>query len=104
MTKTTESKWRALIAEQARSGMTVREFASRRGINPATLYWWRSRLGRSATADLVPVEIVEREVAVQGRDHHAAGFELHLDESTRLHIPAGFDAAELRRVVRALRC
>jgi AcrR family transcriptional regulator len=59
MTKTTESKWRDLIADQARSGMTVLEFAARRGINPSTLYWWRSRLGQPAAADLVPVEIVD---------------------------------------------
>lgn len=84
--------------------MTVRDFASRRGINPATLYWWRSRPVRPATTDLGPVEIVEREVAAQGRDRHSAVFELHIDGSTRLHIPAGIDEAELRRLLRALRC
>jgi hypothetical protein len=36
MTKTTESKWRALIAEQERSGMTAKEFAERLGITPTT--------------------------------------------------------------------
>jgi hypothetical protein len=104
MTKTTESKWRDLIADQARSGMTVREFAERRGINPSTLYWWRSRLCQPVAADLVPVEIVEREVVVHDRTVHTAAFELHLGESTTLSIPAGFDEAELRRLVRALRC
>ena len=42
MTKTTEAKWRALIAAQEKNGLTVREFAELRGITAATLCWWRS--------------------------------------------------------------
>jgi transposase-like protein len=105
MTKTTESKWRALIAEQERSGMTAKEFAASRGITPTTLYWWRSQLGRRRqTTDLVPVEVVEHEVVVGGRGQRDASFALEVDGDLTLRIPAGFDEAELRRLVRALRC
>jgi transposase-like protein len=46
MTKSSESKWRALISEQERSGLSVREFADVHGITPSTLYWWRSKRKR----------------------------------------------------------
>lgn len=104
MTKITEAKWRQLIAAQTKSGLTVREFAAAEGIAAATLYWWRSKLrrdGRDVTK-LVPVEVV---------DHHAgidtgslACFEVQIDAATTLRVPAGFDEAELRRLIRVLRC
>jgi transposase-like protein len=105
MTKTTESKWRALIAEQERSGLTAKEFAERRGITATTLYWWRCRLRRRRhPTELVPVEVVERDIVANPLGARAAVFDLELGDSLILRIPAGFDEAELRRLVRALRC
>jgi transposase-like protein len=105
MTKTTEAKWRRLIAAQSKSGLTVREFAAAQGIAAATLYWWRSKLGRDhrGGAQLVPVEVIERPTEL---DSGAASgsFELRVDGSMTLRVPAGFDEAELRRLIRALRC
>jgi hypothetical protein len=104
MTRATESKWRALIAEQERTGMKVREFAASRGITATTLYWWRSRLRRGPrSAHLVPVEIVEHDI--EQSVARGESFELHIDGGLLLlRIPGGFDEAELRRLVRALRC
>ena len=102
MTKTTESKWRALIAAQGRSGLSVREFAGLRGLPAATMYWWRSKLRRDRT-QLVPVEVVEQRV-LDAEARHAAAFELRMDDAMTLHIPNGFDDGELRRLIRALRC
>lgn len=105
MTKTTEAKWRALIAAQEKSGQTARAFAESRGITPTTLYWWRSRLRRRpARAELVPVQVVEHDVVVDDQRERGADFELRLDSAVTLRIPAGFDEGELRRLVRALRC
>jgi hypothetical protein len=61
MTKTTESKWRALIVEQESSGQTVRAFAASRGEAAGTVFWWRIRLRRRAAdaMTLVPVEVEE---------------------------------------------
>lgn len=101
MTKTTESKWRSLIAAQERSGLTAREFAEARGITVATLYWWRSKLRRDAT-ELVPVEVVESETVDPVEQRGA--FELRLGDAMTLRVLPGFDEAELRRLVRALRC
>lgn len=99
MTKTSKKAWRRVIAAQERSGLTVREFAEAQGINATTLYWWRSRLRRETR--LVPVEVVEQggpQVGQEGRR-----FEVQLDGAV-LRVPANFDEAELRRIVRALRC
>jgi transposase-like protein len=102
MTKTTESKWRGLIEAQASSGLTVREFAEIRGISAATLYWWRSKLRQEST-QLVAVEVVEHEICTPQRDEPPA-FELQIDGSVTLRVPSGFDEAELRRLIRAIRC
>lgn len=105
MSKTTEAKWRALIAAQEKSGLTARAFAESRGINAMTMYWWRCRLRRRrAPRELVPVEVVERVMTVDAPGGNNAGFELRLDAGVTMHVPAGFDEDELRRLVRALRC
>lgn len=105
MTKTTEAKWRRLIAAQSKSGLTVREFAAAEGIRAATLYWWRSKLRRDRrdVTKLVPVEVVERGSDLDSRGS-TDGFELHVDGVMTLRVPTGFDEAELRRLIRALRC
>ena len=100
-TTTAEARWRSLIRAQEKSGLTVREFAARQGVAAGTLFWWRSRLRSRQGSQLVAVEVVDQEpkaVAVGGM------FELGIDDHLTLRISAGFDAAELRRLVQALRC
>lgn len=99
MTTTAETKWRALIAAQERSGKSVREFAAARGFAAGTLSWWRSRL-RKRNEDLVRVAVVE---GASVNDSTRAGFELLLGDLT-LRVPAGFDETELRRLLQVLRC
>src|SRR5262245_35971449 len=101
MTKTTEAKWRALIAAQEKSGLGVREFAESRGLAPATMYWCRCRL-RERLASLVPVAVVDDKVGIKMSTTKVA-FELTIDDVT-VRIPPGFDEGDLRRLVRALRC
>jgi len=102
MTKKTEAKWRRLIAAQSRSGLTVREFAAAQGVTAATLYWWRSKL-RRGRAPLVPVRVVEQEPGHQGGGA-SSSFELQVDGAVTVRVSAGFDEAELRLLIRALRC
>lgn len=81
----------------------MREFAASEGIAAATLYWWRSRLRSRDGTKLVPVEVVERR---SDPDSGAStdGFEVQIDGTTTLRVPASFDEAELRRLIRVLRC
>jgi transposase-like protein len=103
MTSTSETKWRRLIAAQEKSGLPVREFAATRGVSPTTLYWWRSKLRRDRV-ELVPVEVVGRDVASDQDSTVAPCFELQVNRSTTLRIPPGFDEGELRRLLRVVRC
>jgi hypothetical protein len=102
MTKTTEARWRRLITAQEKSGLTAREFAATQGMAAATLYWWRSKLRRDGTK-LVPVQVVEQRREVEAGSSFNS-FELQVDGTMTLRVPAGFDEAELRRLIRALRC
>lgn len=42
--------WRALLARQAESGLSVASFCARERLNAASFYQWRSRLGCGAAA------------------------------------------------------
>jgi transposase-like protein len=101
-----EGRWRALIREQERSGLAVAEFARRRGVSAATLYWWRSQLSRrdgsrrGRRPKLVAVEVVgSKEIDPSGGDR---GFELELAGGRRLRVPARFDAEALSRLIAAV--
>ena len=80
----------------------MRDFAVAQGIASSTLYWWRSKLRRDRAA-LVPVRVVEPEARHEG-GATPGSFEVLVDGAMTLRVPAGFDEAELRRLIRALRC
>lgn len=44
MPRRTREEWREICARSFDSGMTVRAYAERVGVNPSTLSWWRSQL------------------------------------------------------------
>lgn len=87
-------RWRELITEWECSGLPAREFARRRGLNVATLRWWRWKLG----ADGCPAPAF-LEVVVEEPEPPDLVVELG---DLRVRVPAGFDARELRRLVAAL--
>jgi len=110
----TEARWRRLIAEQERSGRSVREFAEEKGVSVWSLYGWRSRLGvgggpkRSGDrrrGDALETELVAVDVVGGG----SAGvveaqplLEVEVGD-VRVRVPRGFDAEELGRLVCVLR-
>lgn len=110
----TEARWRRLIAEQERSGRSVRAFAEEKGVSAWSLYGWRSRLGvaggrgRGRTArrrDGDEAELVAVDV-VGGGARSVTGPEPHLwieVGDVRVRVSRGFDADEVARLVRVLR-
>ena len=48
--------------------------------------------------------MVERRGRDSAADRPSVAFEVRVDDAMRLHIPTGFDEAELCRLIRALRC
>jgi hypothetical protein len=98
-TGTREDYWRARIAEQELSGMSVGRFCREQRLTEASFYGWRKRLRQ---AEPVRFAVVER-----GRTRQPSatqpGLELVLNTGERLRIGAGVDAAALRTVLAALR-
>jgi transposase-like protein len=99
-----EAFYRELLAEQAVSGLNLREFAEAKGIKPATLYVWSRRLRARArrweepSPALVPIQVARE-------DGPREGYEVRLRGGRELRVPAGFDADELARLLLVLeRC
>lgn len=89
-------RWRVLINEQDRLGLTARAFAQLRGVNFHTLASWRSRLRRRAEQTATFVELVPAPNAEAPVRIRPDGF------SFTIEVHPGADLAWLRAVVEAL--
>jgi hypothetical protein len=96
---TKADEWGERIAEQSRSGLSVKQFCKERGVTPWSFYDWRKRLREPAA---VRFALVERGPAERERATEAQ-LELILPGGARMHIRSGVDGARLRRVLEALR-
>jgi hypothetical protein len=92
----TDTSRRAVLAAQARSGLSVPDFAAARGLSPATLYAWRRRLG--LTRPRGGRRLLE--VAVAPAPRGSLVFQLF--GRHRLELPADVGDDELVRLLRAL--
>ena len=125
----TEDEARSLLEEHARSGMSLRDFAISRGLNPPRLDWWRAKFagkhrprpprsrskstgpsGPTAPPRFVPVVVARdatpaRRTAPPAAVDHAAHalYELDLGRGLTLRIPHDFRDDALARIVRVLR-
>lgn len=94
--------YRALLERQAKSGLSVADFAASAGVSAWTLYEWRRRLagsgdGHDATPRLVEVSVVPSAPTSMG-----TGIEVHLRSGHSLDVRSGFDDHELRRLIGVL--
>ena len=97
-------RWSDLIDQHEASGLTIRAFAEKVDINPRTLAWWRSQLGRSKKGELgrpkkcTEAKFVELTVAKNPEDPDAVdptvvlaldGYAAHVvvDHDTDLALP-----------------
>jgi hypothetical protein len=99
----------ALLAEQARSGLSLAEFARRRGMPAARLRWWKREIQQRAKArgrrrgrlsenrpQLVPLSIaLDGPIVV-------SDFVLELPTGARLRIPPGSSPEHLRQILTVL--
>ncbi len=90
-------RWRKCIAEQARSGLSIKQFCKDRGIAEHAFYGWRKRLRET---EPVRFALVDRTAASPAPEWN---LELMLLTGERLRIGAGVDAMTLRTVLAALR-
>ena len=103
-------QWAQRVAAWRRSGQTAKTYASSIGVNAGTLTHWAWRLGhqhgpqqstqrRQRAAKAASPAMIE---VVRTAGPAANGFELQLPSGHRVHVPEGFDAAALRRLIAVL--
>lgn len=87
------------VTELKANGQSVVSFARERGLSPWTLYEWRRRLrGEVAASERKPfVELKLGRVSST-----ASTMSIELPSGLRVHVPHGFEEAELRRLVGVL--
>ena len=97
-TKRSEPEKRAIVQSWRRSGVPQSRFAVENGIAPSSLAKWIERYStRSMTLPtFAKVEVVDESPPPPNLLVHLGATGL------RVEVPAGFDAAELRRLVGAL--
>ena len=106
MTKASQGKplgpraesWRQRIAEQVRSGLSVKQFCQQQGLTEPSFYFWRKRLAQPQ-----PIRFALVETGSGRPPATEPGLELVLTTGERLRIGADVDATMLRRVLEALR-
>lgn len=93
-----------VLADLDRSGLSVHEFAAKRGISQSTLWYWRRRL-RSAGARSpleAPLAPLVEVAVLEDRPRHR-GFRVEILPDRRVvEVPAGFDARDLHRLLEVL--
>jgi hypothetical protein len=97
MTKRTKkawTKWRRLVAEQARSGQTVIAFCRERGLCRPYFFVWKKRLRESPATRFLEVQVTER--ASIARDSH---MEIRLRNGRSVVVEQGFDAEQVRALL-----
>lgn len=85
--------WRQVVAEQEKSGKSVRAFCQERAMGEYSFYTWRKKLQKEEPVSFALVNT--------GRVAEAGAVELVLTSGDRLRIPS--DVATLRIVLSVLR-
>lgn len=93
-----------VLAEQERTGASMRQLASRYGVSVGHLYWWRRRLRERAApaGGLVAVDVVGR-TGTAGSAVASGGYEIVLPNGVSVRAPRGFEVSSLRELLAAAR-
>lgn len=102
----TAAKAKAMLAAARQSGLTLYGFATREGLDPQRLYWWRRRLREAVAARELTFEEVPREVkrasVVRGDLPDVERFEIVVRGGRVVRVGATFDGDALRRLLAVL--
>jgi len=98
--KKREALWRRVVRGHAASGMSIREYCAKHGVQDPAFYWWRAELARRdavrSVAAFVPV-VVEPAAAVP-----AEGMRIELRGGRTLRLPASLPMAKIGELIRAI--
>jgi transposase-like protein len=90
-----------ILAEQERTGASMREVAGNQGVTPATLYAWRRRLRERGEA---PVGLIAVDVMGGATPQEpSAQYEIALPSGVKIRAPRDFDAFRVRELLEAVR-
>jgi len=91
------TQWRAIIENQATSGMSIAAYCRDAQIKPSYFYTWRRRLREQQSSAGGFLELIP------GRLPNAAsGIRIRLSGRHYIEVERGFDSSTLRAVVEAL--
>ena len=99
------TRWRALLAEQQKSGQSVATFCRERGLRDGQFYDWKKRLRQHEAKPFVAVQIAAAEVLEtppRSAPIVSAPLEIRLRRGRSLLVGPDFDAGHLRRLLQVL--
>jgi transposase-like protein len=103
----TRERWRRIIEQQKRSGLSIARFCREQGVAESSLFTWKRRLAGDTQAAagaafvlLKPAPAPEGETPLRSLD---GAIELHLGQGRRLVLRPGFDPATLAAALAVLR-
>ena len=111
-----ERQFRSLLAERAKSGLSMARFARSRGIPEGTFAWWSSEIrrreemrggdksesGEGGAVSFIPVQIVPDEVRPAAVTRSAPRFEVVLPGGAKVRIAGSPDEESVACVLRAV--
>lgn len=106
-----ERYWRGVIKKQRASGLSVAEFCRRNDVSVALFYRWRRRLAErdagdsrkdTGPPDRAEGDVVAQFIPIELPPPPAAAFEIVRPDGCRVLVPPGFEAADLREILRVL--
>jgi transposase-like protein len=104
MVRRSREQWAEIVSSFSGSKLSAEAFAKSRGVNVATLRWWRRELGRERGATVGGVAFVDVVVAEEetGRAPAEPFVVVVSGSGHRVVVPRNFDDDDVRRLVRAL--
>ncbi len=106
------ARWRRVLEEAARSGLSIRQFCQQRHVDETQFYSWRRLLAAEQRGGVAEARngapgpaarfVLVRPEEQLAAESDTAALELVLARGWRLRIPRGVDEATLRCVLTAL--
>ncbi len=94
---------RAVFVEHAASGLSLRDFARREGIDPGRLYRWRSQLAEKGERRSAPAAPAPAVIELRAGPRPSERVEIVLASGVTLRVTEAIDPAGLARLIAALR-
>ena len=97
-----ERFWKERVQQWLASGLGAREFATREGLRPERLLFWKRRLRASSAIAVAGVSFAKVTVAPSRAESTSGSLELVTRSGHTVRVRADFDEATLRRLLTVL--